>query len=197
MASKRGNNVATKNAGDHEERFLKAFDDFSDALFRHAVFRLSDREKATDVVSDTFAKAWTYVRDGHEIANFKPFLYKVLNNLIIDEYRKRKEASLDAMFEAEGVDEGTFVDLVGDDVESLINTLDGKKALDSLGELPDVYREVIILRYVDQLRPKEISDLIEESENVVSVRIHRGMALLKTHIETIESQMQSKTNNHE
>lgn len=192
MASQRGNNVAGNSAGDQEARFLKAFDEYSDALFRHAAFRLSDREKAIDVVSDTFAKAWTYVRDGHEIGNFKPFLYKVLNNLIIDEYRKRKEASLDAMFEAEGVDEGTFVDLVGDDVESLINTLDGKQAIESLGELPDVYREVIILRYVDQLRPKEISDLIEESENVVSVRIHRGIALLKAHIEKQESRMQTK-----
>ncbi len=197
MASKRGNNVVGNSAGDQEARFLKAFDDYSDALFRHASFRLSDREKAIDVVSDTFAKAWTYVRDGHEIGNFKPFLYKVLNNLIIDEYRKRKEASLDAMFEAEGVDEGTFVDLVGDDVESLINTLDGKQALASLGELPDVYREVIILRFVDQLRPKEIADLIEESENVVSVRIHRGIAMLKTNIEEAEAHIQSKTKHHE
>lgn len=195
MASKRGNNVAAKSAGDQKERFLKAFEDYSDALFRHATFRLSDREKAIDVVQDTFTKAWTYVRDGHEIGNFKPFLYKVLNNLIIDEYRKRKEASLDAIFEIEGVDEGTFVDLVGDDVESLINTLDGKQAIESLDDLPDVYREVIILRYVDQLRPQEISDLIEETENVVSVRIHRGMAMLKTHIEKQEAEIQNKNKN--
>ena len=186
MASRRGNNVAHEDAGDQESRFLKAFEDYSDALFRHARFRLSDRELAIDVVHDTFTKAWMYVRDGHEIANFKPFLYKVLNNLIIDEYRKRKEASLDAMFEAEGVDEGTFDDLIGNDVESLINTLDGKRAIDSLRELPDVYREVIILRFIDQLRPREISELIEESENVVSVRIHRGIALLKNLIEKQE-----------
>ena len=194
MAFTRGNNVGKSSASDQEARFLTAFDEYSDALFRHAAFRLSDRERAIDVVSDTYAKAWTYVRDGHEISNFKPFLYKVLNNLIVDEYRKRREASLDAMFEAEGVDEGTFVDLVGDDVESLINTLDGKRAIAALDELPDVYREVIVLRYVDQLRPKEISDLIEESENVVSVRIHRGIALLKTRIEDAEASLRPKPN---
>jgi len=184
MSPKRGNSVGAAAAGNQEERFLKAFDDYSDALFRHAAFRLSDRDRAIDVVHDTFAKAWTYVRDGHEVASFKPFLYKVLNNLIIDEYRKRREASLDAMFEVEGVDEGTFSELVGDDVESLINTLDGKRVLESLDRIPDTYREVIVLRYVDQLRPREIAVLIEETENVVSVRLHRGLALLKSKLDT-------------
>ena len=76
---------------------------------------------------------------------------------------------------------------MGDDVESLINTLDGKQAIASLEHIPDVYREVIILRFVDELRPKEIAALIEESENVVSVRIHRGIALLKDYIEKEEA----------
>lgn len=182
-------------AGDQEERFLKAFEEFSDALFRHAVFRLSDREKAIDVVHDAFTKAWTYVRDGHEIATYKPFLYKVLNNLIVDEYRKRKEASLDALFEAEGISEGSFTDLVVDDVDSLIDKIDGKKALAVLQEIPELYREVLVLRYVDELKPREIAQLIEQSENVVSVRIHRGLALLKTRIRELEAGTTNK--NHE
>ena len=80
------------NVSDHEARFLKAFEDYSDALFRHASLRISNRERAVDLVHDTFTKVWSYLRDGYEIESFRPFLYKVLNNLIIDEYRKRKEA---------------------------------------------------------------------------------------------------------
>ena len=194
MASNRGNNVGSAVTDDQEERFLQAFKEFNEALFRHATFRLSDREKAIDVVHDTFTKAWTYVRDGHTIDTYKPFLYKVLNNLIIDEYRKRREASLDAIFEAEGVDESTFSDLVGNDVESLINTLDGRKAIATLDELPDVYKEVIIMRYVDELKPREIADLIEESEKVVSVRIHRGIAMLKAYTEGEEAKIINKRN---
>jgi RNA polymerase sigma-70 factor, ECF subfamily len=191
MAERPGDKVGAALAGNQEERFLRAFDDYSDALFRHAAFRLSDRERAIDVVHDTFAKAWTYVRDGHEVGSYKPFLYKVLNNLIIDEYRKRREASLDAMFEVEGVDEGSFDELVGDDVESLINTLDGRRVLESLGVIPDAYREVIVLRFVDQLRPREIANLIEESENVVSVRLHRGLAMLKAHFDAVHKESHS------
>ena len=178
--------------GSHEERFLKAFEEYSDALFRHAFLRISDRERAVDVVHDTFTKVWTYVRNGHEIDQFRPFLYKVLNNLIIDEYRKAKEASLDALMEIDGIDEGTFDELSENTVESLAATLDGKKAFEMLEEIPDTYKEVIILKFVDGLGPKEIAVLLEESENVVSVRIHRGLKVLRQMIEQKEKEAAAK-----
>lgn len=170
-------------AGDHEARFLKAFDEYNDALFRHASLRISDREKAVDLVHDTYTKVWSYVRSGYEIDTFRPFLYKVLNNLIIDTYRKKKEQSLDALLELDGVDEGSFDELSESTVESLAATIDGRKAFELLTELPDQYREVLIYRFVDQLGPKEISDLVEESENAISVRIHRGLKILRQKIE--------------
>ena len=172
----------------HEDRFLTAFDEYGDALFRHAFLRLSDRERAIDIVHDTFTKVWSYIRQGYEIENFRPFLYKVLNNLIIDEYRKIKESSLDAILETDGVDEGAFAELSESTVESLAATLDGKKAFAALETLPEQYREVLILRFVDGLGPKEIAALIEDTENAVSVRLHRGLKLLRQHIESKEAE---------
>lgn len=163
----------------HEERFLKAFDEYADALFRHAMYRLADRERGIELVHDTFTKVWGYVRDEHEIETYKPFLYKVLNNLIIDEYRRRKEFSLDALLAEEGTDEGSFPELHGGSMEELTFSLDAKQAAELIHELPPVYREVITLRFIDGLGPKEISELIEETENVVSVRLHRALKLLK------------------
>jgi RNA polymerase sigma-70 factor (ECF subfamily) len=182
----------TDNVENHENRFLKAFEEYNDALFRHALLRVSNREKAVDLVHDTFTKVWSYIRDGYEIDTFRPFLYKVLNNLIIDEYRKRKESSLDALLEIEGVDEGSFDELSESSAETLAATIDGKKAFELLEELPDQYREVIIYRFVDQLGPKEISELTEESENVVSVRIHRGLKLLRQKIEANDEYAEEK-----
>ena len=181
--------------GNQEERFLKAFDEYNDALFRHAFLRISNREKAVDLVHDTFTKVWAYLRGGYEIDNFRPFLYKVLNNLIIDEYRRRKESSLDALLELDGVDEGSFSELSESTVEGLAATIDGKKAFELLEEMPDQYKEVIILRFVDQLGPREISELIEESENVVSVRIHRGLKMLRQKIESQDEQAEKKRTN--
>jgi len=187
---------STNTMGTHEADFLKAFEEYSDALFRHAQIRISDRERAIDLVHDTFTKVWTYARNGHEIENYRPFLYKVLNNLIIDEYRKQKEASLDALLEREGVDEGSFTELHESNVEALAATIDGKQALDLVASLPDVYREVLVLRFVDGLGPREISGLIEETENVVSVRIYRGLKQLRDLIEagTAASEAKRKSN---
>ncbi len=181
----------THDTEDHEARFLKAFDEYNDALFRHALLRVSNREKAVDLVHDTFTKVWAYLRGGYEIDNFRPFLYKVLNNLIIDEYRRRKESSLDALLEIDGVDEGSFEELSESTTEALAATIDGKKAFELLEEIPDQYREVIILRFVDQLGPREIAKLIEESENVVSVRIHRGLKMLRQKIEALDEQAEA------
>jgi RNA polymerase sigma-70 factor, ECF subfamily len=188
----RGQKQTTDAMESQEDRFLKAFEDYSDALFRHASIRVSDKERAIDIVHDTFTKVWSYARAGHQIDSYRSFLYKVLNNLIIDEYRKRKEVSLDALMSVEGVDEGSFPELSESTVEALAATIDGRKAFELLGELPDVYREVIIMRFVDELGPREISDLIEESENVVSVRIHRGLKLLR---DKMQSAIMSKEEN--
>jgi RNA polymerase sigma-70 factor (ECF subfamily) len=183
--------------GHEEASFLKAFEEYSDALFRHASLRISDRERAIDVVHDTFTKVWLYVKNGQTIDSYRPFLYKVLNNLIIDSYRKQRESSLDALLAQEGVTEGSFDELSENTTEALAATIDGKQAFLLLEKLPDVYREVLILRFVDELGPREISQLIEESENVVSVRIHRGLKLLRdimhAEIAAREKNVHSKT----
>ncbi len=176
----------------HEERFLKAFDEYADALFRHSMYRLSDHERAIEIVHDTFTKVWSYIRGGHVIDSYKPFLYKVMNNLIIDEYRRRKELSLDALLSEEGTDEGSFQELHEGGLEELTFSLDAQKASLLIGELPLVYREVLTLRFVDGLGPKEISVLIEETENVVSVRIHRALKMLKEMIEKHEETAEKK-----
>src|SRR3989344_2664527 len=82
-----------------EAAFLEAFQEYSDALFRHAFFRLSDREKALDAAQDAFLKTWDFIQGGGEVKNFKSFLYRVLHNLIIDEYRKSRPDSLDVLLE--------------------------------------------------------------------------------------------------
>jgi RNA polymerase sigma-70 factor (ECF subfamily) len=64
-------------------------------------------------------------------------------------------------------------------LETAIDRFDGKRALAALEQLPDLYKEVLILRYVESLSPKEIAQSIGESENAVSVRIHRGLKKLQ------------------
>ena len=172
-------------SGSHtEDAFLSAFDEYSDALFRHAVFRLSDRERAIELVHDTYVQAWSYVRKGTVIESYKSFLYKILNNRIIDEYRKKKPVSLDTLLDSDESDERYITELHDTPHETLIANIDAQKALTHLQDIPPQYREAVVLRYIDGLSPKEIAELIETTENVVSLRIHRGLKALKKILET-------------
>lgn len=164
---------------DQEQAFLQAFDDHADSLFRHAYFRVSNRETARDLVQDTYSKVWEYVAKGNTIEQFRPFLYRALNNAIIDEYRKRRVESLDALLTEDGAQEGYFDELVTGSRDEVEFSFDAQQLHELLETLPDQYRKVVVFRFIDELQPQEIAELIDESVNVVSVRIHRGVALLK------------------
>lgn len=155
-----------------EEEFISAYDELADSIFKHCYFRLSDRERAQEIVQEVFTKTWEYVSKGHAVENLKAFLYRSANNMIIDQYRKKKEYSLDAL-EEEGFEPAIDAyEMVGREVstEYVVHFLD---------KLSPLYRHVVHLRFVDGFTPREIGDQLALSENVVSVRIHRGLKKLK------------------
>jgi RNA polymerase sigma-70 factor (ECF subfamily) len=174
--------------GDFEQQFKDAFERYSDELFRHCSMRISDRERALELTQDAFMRTWDYVRKGGEVRDLRPFLYQTLRNLIIDEYRKVKIHSLDSMLEQ--AESGAMEAMLPQDdtntVEAAMERLDAKQALKRVHELPESYREVILLRYVEGFTPKEIGAVVGESENVVSVRIHRALKKMRELLEAKE-----------
>lgn len=102
----------------------------------------------------------------------KSFLYHILNQLIIDEYRKHKTSSLDVLLE-KGFEPSV------DHSERIINTFDGKIAVSLIQYLPAKYRKVMQMRYVQDLSLKEISLIMGQSRNAIAVQAHRGLAKLK------------------
>ena len=174
---------------DTPKRFIDAFEKHSDELFRHCALRISDRDRALDLVQDTFLRAWQHLTDGGEVRQYRAFLYKILNNLIVDEYRKKKIQSLDALLENEETENAIEGGLLRDSVDALEEAMirfDSKRAMEALSELPEHYRSVLVLRYVDGLSPSEIAECIDDSENTVSVRIHRALHKLRSILESHE-----------
>ncbi|MDP2647951.1 MAG: RNA polymerase sigma factor [Candidatus Yanofskybacteria bacterium] len=161
-----------KDPSKNEKEFLDGYDQWSDALFRHCFFRVRDRETAKDIVQETYIKTWHYIQRGHEIENLRAFLYRVANNLIIDWSRKKKESSLDSLMN-QGFDVPMYVK---DRYDAVI---EGRHILEIIKDMDPKYRDAILMRYIDDLTPKEISQVVDESENVISVRIHRGLQQLR------------------
>lgn len=168
-----------------DTEFGDAFERYGDELFRHSVLRLSDRERALEITQECFLRCLEYARSGNEIRDLRPFLYRTLRNLIIDEYRRHKVVSLEGMAEES---ERSIDDYLpkeeGNTLCAAIERHEGATALKKLQELPDPYREALALRYVEGLSPKEIAEIVGESENAVSVRIHRGLKKLRALLET-------------
>ena len=157
-----------------EQEFLEAYDLYADAIFRHCSYRLLDRELGSDLMQETFMRAWEYVSKGRKVDNMRAFLYRVANNLIVDHVRKKKEMSLERMMEEDGFEPGK------DTTPDLHNRLEKDRIIEALSHLEETHREVLILRYIDELPPAEIAQLLGTSPNVISVRIHRGLKHLRS-----------------
>lgn len=156
-----------------EKEFMAAYDEFADSLFRFLASKISDREIARDLMQETFTRAWDYCRGGERIREWKPFLFRTAYNLVVDTYRKKKAVSLDAMIEDQGFaipDRSDTANIEAAEVSRIRAAMQG---------LDETYRDVLILRFTEDLPPKVIAGILGLSENVVSVRIHRGLAKLR------------------
>jgi len=158
-----------------EGKFLKAYDKYSNQIFRYIYVRTFDREIAKELMQDTFEKIWDYMKGRNPIENLKAFTYKIAKNLIIDHSRKKKEIYLgnitfDPDYEKQG-----FVR----EMEILNSRIEFKKLIEKLNELPEKYAEIITLRFIEDMRIEEIAEILSVTENVVSVRINRGIQKLQ------------------
>lgn len=154
------------------QSFLESFDAYSDAIFRFCLVKTSNKELSEDLTQETFMRYYQALSDGKTMSNERSFLYTIANNLIIDWYRKKKATSLDALeesgFEAH--------DAKADDPESAAAIAE---ILAAVEELDEKDREVVVLRFIEGLDPKDIAQILNESANVVSVRITRALGKVK------------------
>lgn len=157
---------------DLEKEFLAAYDEHADALFRHCLIRVRDRDAAKDLVQETFSRTWLYLSEGKKVEYIRAFLYRVANNLIVDASRRKKSSSLDAMMEDDGFEPRDEMAKDPADVPA------AREALVMLKNLDEIYRTAITMRFIDEMSPREIANALGVSENVVSVRIHRGIERL-------------------
>lgn len=160
--------------------FEKAYGENSDALFRFAYYRVSDREQAMDIVGDAFVRFWESLSK-EEVQEPRAFLFKVTRNLIIDWYRKKKSIAVPDFSEGAPEENGreNFMDMFAGDLPGAEVLSEAQMIIEKIRTLEPIYREALYLRYVEELNPKEIAAITGESTNLISVRVNRGLKLLK------------------
>lgn len=166
--------MTTKEIQLQEEILTHAYEDYGQALKRYALSKVQSEDVCEDLVQNTFIKTWKYLVGGGKIEMMKAFLYHVLNNLVVDEYRKckRKAISLEQMVEA-GFQPFT------DEAERIMEIIDSKAAALLIDRLSEKYRRIIKMRFLDNLSLEEMSRAVGQSKNAIAVQVHRGLEKLK------------------
>lgn len=159
-----------------DSAFVETYDLFAPKIWRHVLYRTGSGETADDIMSDTFLRAWEYVRSkAKEIEHLRAFLYRIANNLVVDHYRRRAKAAIPIDEDLErtlGADDGL------DDRLDLGFEKDRMRR--ALLELRTEVRELLVMRFVDDLSIEEIAVTTGRSKNAVYVAIHRAIKELKT-----------------
>ena len=154
--------------------YNKSVDQYSDNIYRFALKNLRDSEKAKDIVQDTFMKLWVKVDDVN-YEKVKSYLFTSAYHSMVDLSRKEKRAG--------EYNESKVKKMVHSEQYS-----DAKEILDvAVAKLPDIQRQMILLRDYEGYSYEEIGDITNLNESQVKVYIFRARKFLKDYIGNIET----------
>ena len=178
-----------------KEVFISAYDEYSSEINRFIYFKVGNREEANDLTSLVFLKTWNHIQNKSltEAKTLRALFYRIARNIIVDHYREKgakggmENLSLD--------DENLDLEVVDSSLseEDILEKVDKEKDLElikkNLNLLKEEYREVIIMRFVNDLSPEEIADISSKSRGAVRVLIHRALKALR---ELVEDDLEEK-----
>jgi RNA polymerase sigma-70 factor, ECF subfamily len=151
-------------------------------LFRYLVYISGHRETAEDLFQETWVRV---LNRGHQYdgkSKFETWLFSIARHLLIDLHRRKKPQSLEALTEADEnpmqlpAGGGSALDLAAAREEQA-------GLLQSLDRLPAILREVLLLRFQEDLKLEEIAVVLAVPVGTVKSRLYRGLEQLRGLIE--------------
>ena len=157
-------------------------------LLRYLLFLTGKREVAEDLFQETWIRVLMRGGQYNGKARFDTWLFTIARNLVIDLSRKRTMASLDEMSDANGDDRPFEVAM---DAPSPLEQFEAREDCAEVGEvllkLDSTYREVLVLRFYEELSLEEIAGVTRAPLSTVKSRLYRGLAALKPEVERIRA----------
>lgn len=152
-----------------QARFADAYERYAKDIQRFCMSKGKNKQEAEDLMQETFLRTWKYLLDGNNVDDLKAFLYRVVENMIVDASRRKKELSLDVLQE-QGFDPSH------EPVDRLSQSIDVQQIILSADKKRD--HNLLVMRYVEGLRPVDIATRIGVKPNVVVVQLHRAVQKL-------------------
>lgn len=158
-----------------KEAFGEIYNLFIKRIFRFVYFSVRDHELAQDLTQNTFLRAWRSIGNfSLARGSFQAFLFTIARNLVIDWQRKKKEISL------EKIGEHVLYENPEEDVE---REYEKRIVWQAISKLEERDKQIVVLRYFEELTFFEIAKILGKKEGAVRVRIHRVLKKLKNYLE--------------
>jgi RNA polymerase sigma-70 factor (ECF subfamily) len=160
-----------------DDQYSVLVDRYKDMAYNIAFRMLGDADVAKDMAQESFIAAYNALREFRFGSKFSSWLYRITVNKCRDHLRARKETvSVDAIREITPAGDRT-----PEQVASSRQT--GDAIQQALNGLPPEYREVIVLKHIEELDYREIAEILGGEVNTLKVRAHRGREMLKKLLE--------------
>lgn len=158
----------------------RLIEEYQYRLFRYLTYITGNQERAEDFFQETWIRV---LERGHQYDGrykFEAWLFTIARNLVIDWQRHKKPQSLDALIDPE---EGAPMDFAAEDDASPLDLVllgeRGARMQASLGQLPAIHREVLLLRFQEDMQLEEISRVLAIPLSSVKSRLYRGLDALR------------------
>lgn len=152
-------------------------------LLRYLLYLSGNREQAEDLFQEVWMRVLVRGSQYNGQARFETWLFTIARNLLIDQRRKRTMSSLDELFEGKTEEDRPMAFEVADGeptpFDHLVNLEDREKISAALLELDTLHREVLVLRFHEELSLEEIAKVTRAPLSTVKSRLYRGMAMIK------------------
>ena len=165
-----------------EEIFEKEFLPHIDSMYNFAYRITFDEDDAKDLVQETYLKAYRFIDSFQEGTNAKAWLFRILKNSFINEFRKKSKEpakvdyqEVETFYNSEDVDEAITSDLRVEAVQEMI----GDEVSNALNSLAVDFRTVIILCDLEGFTYEEMAKILDIPIGTVRSRLHRARNLLK------------------
>jgi RNA polymerase sigma-70 factor (ECF subfamily) len=150
-------------------------------LFRYLLHLTANRERAEDFFQETWLRV---LERGHQYDGkwkFEAWLFAIARNLVLDWHRRKKPQSIDSLA---GSEEDATFDVKDEHsqspLEQVLQAEQKSGVQQSLEKVPAIYREVLVLRFQEEMQLDEIAGVTGAPISTVKSRLYRGLDALKT-----------------
>jgi RNA polymerase sigma-70 factor (ECF subfamily) len=152
-------------------------------LFRYLLYLTGNRELSEDLFQETWMRVLERGSQYHGAARFDTWLFTIARNLVIDYRRKRTLSSLDELFEGSSDDDRPMSFEVSDSqptpFDNFASLQDRQRIAEALLQVDTLYREVLVLRFHEEMSLQEIATVTRAPLSTVKSRLYRGLAAIK------------------